>query len=325
MKRKMLVIGGSGFVGTNLNKYMKEHHKETYEVLSTGFSRYSGNDVFLDCYDKKSIYELFVEFNPHVVVNLSAYVGGIKFNKEQPATMIDLNLTMGMNVLDAFKSYHKYCSSFVPKLIYLGTVCSYPKVPNTIPFVESELWLGRPEETNESYGLAKKTIGFIANCYAKSYGINAAYLIPTNMYGPYDNFNLDSSHVIPALIRKLLEAKQNGDRTVQLWGSGKASRDFLHVHDCCRAIVAADKYVISPDPINVGTGVETRIYDLVNLIADIIDYRVEFVYSNDLDGQPRRCLDCSKANSLFGNEWSSSTCVDIVEGLRKTIDWYISN
>lgn len=304
---KVVIFGGSGFVGTNLyghlHAFRDRDGRKQYDV-----ARPRRNQVDLTSYDQTADY-LF-DNHPDIVVHLAARVGGIVYNKDHPAEMIDANLTMGQNVINACRLAQ------VKKIVYLGTVCSYPHTPPNIPFLEDDLWNGRPEPTNEPYGLAKKTIGMMLDACYRQHGQRSAYLLPTNMYGPHDNFNLYSSHVIPAMLRKFIEA---GGEPVTLWGDGSPSREFLYVGDCCEAIRLAIERIERPQPINVGTGVETPIRYLADTVAGLVGYRGGVIWdSRKPNGQPRRCLDTTRAESLLGFRASTG----LQDGLHQTLAWY---
>jgi GDP-L-fucose synthase len=226
------------------------------------------------------------------------------------------NLQMGINVLEAARFYK------TSKVLLCGTVCAFPKVPPHIPFVESDIWMGYPEETNAPYGLAKKMMLEGARTYRAQYGLNAIYVTPTNMYGPRDNFNLTSSHVLPALIRKIHTAVLEGQQEVVLWGTGSASREFLYVDECIRGLINALEKYESPESLNIGSGVETTIKELAELIARLLDYKGRFVWDTSKpDGQPRRFFDISRARKEIGYEPQ----ISLEEGVRRTIDWWREN
>lgn len=248
-----------------------------------------------------------------VVIHLAARVGGIGFNQKNPATLFYDNVMMGVQMMEAARQ------AGVQKFVTLGTVCAYPKF-TPVPFTEENLWNGYPEETNAPYGIAKKIMLVQANAYRAQYGFNAIYLLPVNLYGPKDNFDPDSSHVIPALIKKMVDAKLAGENEVVAWGTGKASREFLYVEDAAEGILmAAEKYDKS-DPVNLGVGKEITISDLVCLITDITGYIGKIIWdASKPDGQPRRCLDTARAKKEFG--FVAKT--DFKAGLKKTIDWYL--
>lgn len=300
---KILLTGSSGFLGQNLKPILEEN----YDVVGVN----SGWDL------RSSTKAQYVieKHNPDVIVHAAGSVGGIGANKENPGKFMYDNLAMGMNIIEAARRYR------TPKLILLGTVCSYPK-HTPVPFKEEELWNGYPEETNAPYGIAKKALMRLVEAYHEQYGMNAVNLIPVNMYGPHDHFNLTSSHVIPALILKVYNAIKSGDKTIELWGSGQASREFLFAPDCAEAIKLAIKKDVSPEPINIGTGKEIKICDLITEIADQMGYEGEMIYdSSKPDGQPRRCLDTSRAKERLGFEAKTN----FKEGLSKTIEWFLAS
>jgi len=250
-----------------------------------------------------------------VVIHLAAKVGGIGYNRENPATLFYDNAMMGIQLMEAARL------EGVEKFVQVGTVCAYPKY-TPVPFKEEDLWEGYPEETNAPYGVAKKMLLVQAQAYREQYGFNAIYLLPVNLYGPRDNFDPESSHVIPALIRKFVDAKKEGSDTVEVWGTGSASREFLYVDDAARGIVLATERYNKPDPVNLGSGMEITIRDLVALIGELTGFDGEIVWdATKPDGQPRRCLDVSRAREEFGFESE----MGFREGLKRTIEWYVEN
>jgi GDP-L-fucose synthase len=248
------------------------------------------------------------------VIHAAAVVGGIGANQANPATFFYDNAVMGLHLMEESRLHG------VGKFVTIGTVCSYPKF-TPVPFREESLWGGYPEETNAPYGLAKKMLLVQGQAYRQQYGFNVIHLIPVNLYGPGDNFDPDSSHVIPALIRKCMEARDAGAEAIEAWGTGKASREFLYVDDAADAIVRAAESYDDPEPVNIGAGAELTIRELVETIAELTGFkgRIDWDTSKP-DGQPRRMLDTSRARERFG--WTSST--PFREGLRRTIDWYES-
>jgi nucleoside-diphosphate-sugar epimerase len=299
---KVLVTGGTGFLGQNLNKVLKS---KGYNVSSIGSS--------WNLKKEDSCYDVLRMFTPDVVIHAAGTVGGIGANKENPGKFMYENLIMGTNLIEACKNYS------IKKFILLGTVCAYPK-HTPVPFKESDLWNGYPEETNAPYGIAKKTLMRLAAAYNEQYDMNVVNLIPVNMYGPYDHFNLTSSHVIPALILKFYNAVRQGLDTVEIWGTGEASREFLYAEDCAEAISLAIEKNVGPEPINIGTGKEIKIFDLVKEIA--YQMRFEGMIQFDKtkpDGQPRRCLDTTRAKERLGFEAKT----DLKTGLQQTIDWFM--
>lgn len=304
MSDKILVTGASGFLGKAVCRKLK---KENYEVVEL-----KGKSDW-DLTNQDHVKYLFHQHQPDKIVHLAARVGGIQANKENPGLFLYENLSMGMNLIETARKYGK-----LKKFVMVGTVCSYPK--NTpVPFKEEDIWNGYPEETNAPYGIAKKTLTEMLISYYHQYGMNSTNLIPVNMFGPEDNFNPKTSHVIPALILKMDKAITTGRPYVEIWGNGKASREFLYVDDCAEAICRAVDIDTTPYPINLGTGEECAISTLAYLIKDIIGYSGDLVFnSNGMDGQPRRCLDISKAYMILG--FKAET--ELYQGLKNTISWY---
>ena len=305
---RILLTGGTGFLGTNLTKILQETFGSS-QVRSIGSKPY--NLCKARCAD-----DVISRSVPDVIIHTAGSVGGIGANQENPGKFMYENLIMGTNII------HSAMKAKVPKFILLGTVCAYPKF-TPVPFKEEDLWNGYPEETNAPYGIAKKTLMRLVEAYHEQYDFNGVNLIPVNMYGPHDHFNLTSSHVIPALILKVHQAIENNDPSITLWGTGEASREFLFVEDCGQAIVKAiNSDNLSPEPINIGTGKEIKIKDLVKEIANIMGYKGDIIYdSSKPDGQPRRCLDTSRAKERLGFEAQ----VGLKEGLQRTINWYMEN
>ena len=265
-----------------------------------------------DLKQKRSCNTLISHNTPDVVIHLAARVGGIGANQENPGTFIHDNLVMGVNLIEA-------CKNNVEKFVLAGTVCSYPKYAS-IPFEERNIWEGYPEETNAPYGIAKKTLSVMLEAYRSQYGLNGITVIPVNMYGPHDNFKPESSHVIPALIKKFADSEKNDP--IEIWGTGHASREFLHVRDSARAIVLASEHYDEASPVNIGTYREIKIKDLVNIIKEYFGHEGMIIYDTSKpDGQPRRCLNTSKAKSKFGFEAE----IPLEEGVRETVEWYMSN
>jgi len=304
--KKILVTGGAGFLGSFLVENLKEKgvNGENIKIPRSG-------DTDLRLW--KNCVEAVKGIN--VVIHLAARVGGIGLNRNNPATLFYDNAIMCIQLLEAARQEN------VEKFVGIGTVCAYPKF-TTVPFKEENLWNGYPEETNAPYGLAKKMLLVQSQAYRQQYGFNSIFLLPVNLYGPRDNFDLESSHVIPALIRKFTEAVQNNKKEVEVWGTGKVSREFLYVEDAARGIVLATEKYNKPEPVNIGAGFEIKIKDLVELIAELtgFDGRIRWNTTKP-DGQPRRCLDVSKAKKEFGFE----ATVDLRGGLEKTIEWYKAN
>ena len=299
---RVLVTGGGGFLGSHL-----------VERLAA-----DGHDVVVprraetDLIDMAATARLFDEAAPELVFHLAAEVGGIGANRANPGRYWYANLMMGANVLEQVRLHG------TGKLVIAGTICAYPKFA-PVPFREDDLWNGYPEETNAPYGVAKKAILVGAQSYRAQYGTNAVYLLPVNLYGPGDNFDLETSHVIPALIRKMEESRERGDGTITLWGDGSPTREFLYVDDCVEGLVlAADRYD-DPDPVNLGTGEELSIADLARLIAELTGYTGEIRWDTTKpNGQPRRKLDTTRAEERFGFR----AAVPLREGLARTVEWY---
>jgi GDP-L-fucose synthase len=256
--------------------------------------------------------QLFADAKPTVVIHLAAQVGGIGANRENPGRFFYANMCMGLHLIEHARLHR------VKKFVQIGTVCAYPK-HTPVPFQEDDLWNGYPEETNAPYGIAKKALLVMLQGYRQQYGLNGIFLLPVNLYGPHDNFDLGTSHVIPALIRKFVEAKERGDTEVVVWGTGQVSREFLFVEDCARAIVLATQRYDDPDPVNIGAGFEIKIADLAAKIKTLVGYPGELKWdASRPDGQPRRRLDTTRAEKLIGFK----AATDFDEGLRRTIDWF---
>ncbi len=298
---RVLVTGGGGFLGSHLVERLEAEGRDVFVARS--------RDYDLTRFDEAE--RMFADARPELVFHLAAEVGGIGANRANPGRYWYANLMMGAHVLELARAHA------VRKLVIAGTVCAYPKF-TPVPFSEDELWNGYPEETNAPYGVAKKSILVGANAYREQYGLDAIFLLPANLYGPRDNFDLASSHVIPALIRKMLEA----DGEVTLWGDGSPTREFLFVDDCAEALLlAADRYD-APEPVNLGTGVETSIREVAETIAELTGFDGELVWDTSMpNGQPRRSLDATRARELFGFEARTP----LRDGLERTIAWYRSS
>ncbi|MCZ0860831.1 GDP-L-fucose synthase [Methanocorpusculum sp. MG] len=302
--KTVLVTGGTGFLGTNVVKYLLETGASR-ENIRTPRSRDLDLRVWENC--------LKAVDGCDVVIHLAASVGGIGYNMENPGSLFYDNAIMGIQMMEAARQKN------VGKFVAVGTICAYPKF-TPIPFTEDNLWNGYPEETNAPYGLAKKMMLVQAQAYREQYGYNAIYLLPVNLYGPGDNFDPSSSHVIPALIKKFVDAKNTRAEHVEVWGTGAASREFLYVEDAARAIVLAAEKYNSSEPVNIGAGMEITIRELVKVISSLVGYSGEIVWDTSKpDGQPRRCLDVSRAEKEFG--FRAQTKFE--DGLKETITWYI--
>jgi GDP-L-fucose synthase len=302
-QKKICVTGGEGFLGRHVVSALAAHG--CTDVFTVRHSEY-------DLLRRSDIDRLYGEVKPQVVIHLASVVGGIGANSKNPGSFFYENLMMGAQMIEGARL------NKIEKFVQIGTVCSYPKF-TPVPFKEEDLWDGYPEETNAPYGIAKKALLVQAQAYRDQYGLNSIYLMPENLYGPGDNFNPDSSHVIPALIKKFLEAHESGETTVPVWGSGNATREFLYVTDAAEGIVIASEKYDGREPVNLGSGKEISIRDLAHLIAAEIGFQGEIFWDTTKpDGQPRRALDTSRAAELFG--FRAQT--DFSEGLKRTIEWY---
>jgi len=302
--RRVLVTGGAGFLGSFLVDRLVSAGASRDNILVPR-SRDTDLRVWENC--------LEVVDGQDMVIHLAASVGGIGFNMDNPATLFYDNAIMGIQLMEAARRKN------VGKFVQLGTICAYPKY-TPVPFKEEELWNGYPEETNAPYGLAKKMLLVQAQAYRKQYGFNAIYLLPVNLYGPRDNFDPRSSHVIPALIKKFVDAKESGADHVTLWGTGNATREFLYVEDAARGIMLAAERYEGGEPVNLGAGFEISILKLALLIKELIQYEGGLEWDTSRpDGQPRRMLDTTRARRLFG--FTATT--DLRDGLERTIEWYL--
>ena len=301
--KKILLTGGAGFVG----RYVRlELLKQGVEKKNITIPRSKDFDL-----RKESVCNELTR-NKDIVIHLAGNVGGIGYNRENPATIFYDNMTMGLNLIEAAR-IHK-----VKKFVQIGTICAYPKYTPT-PFKEEDLWNGYPEETNAPYGVAKKVLLVMLQAYREQYGFNGIYLLPVNIYGPGDNFNPKSSHVIAAIIKKIYEAKQKGENEIIVWGDGSATREFFYVEDMARAVVMATQYYEKSEPVNVGAGFEISIKDLVEKLVKLMDFKGKIVWdSSKPNGQPRRMLDTTRAQKEFGFKAE----VSFDEGLQKTVAWY---
>ncbi len=304
--KKILVTGGAGFLGSRLVKNITEKRGVSINDIVIPRSNEVDLRVFDDC--------LKVTKNADLVIHLAARVGGIGFNRKFPGVLFYDNIMMGAQLIESARIAE------VKKFVQVGTVCAYPKF-TPAPFKEDNLWDGYPEETNAPYGVAKKSLLVMAQAYRQQYGMNVIYLLPVNLYGPGDNFDLESSHVIPALIRKFVEATAKDEKQVVVWGTGQASREFLYVDNAAEGIILATEKYDKPAPVNLGTGKEITIRQLVELIAELTGFDGNIIWDTSKpDGQPRRCLDIMRAKMEFGFEAKT----DLAVGLKKTIDWYKS-
>lgn len=302
-KYRVCVTGGAGFLGSFVVEKLKQ--RGAGNIFVPRIEDY--NLVNLD-----DIQRMLDDSNPDILIHLAAHVGGIGANREHPAEFFYDNLMMGVQLI------HQAWLRGVKKFVAIGTVCAYPKY-TPVPFREDDLWNGYPEETNAPYGLAKKMLLVQSQAYRQQYGFNSIFLLPVNMYGPRDNFDLASSHVIPALIRKFIEAQEASRDEVEIWGDGSPTREFIYVEDAAEGILLATERYNGAEPVNIGSGFEISIKDLAELIARLTGYQGKLVWDTSKpNGQPRRALDTSRAEKYFGFRAQ----VPFEEGLRRTIDWY---
>ncbi|MBA7591144.1 GDP-L-fucose synthase [subsurface metagenome] len=301
--KRILVTGGAGFLGRNVVRKLEAREcKEVFVPRSRDYNLVEITDV-------KRVYR---DARPDIVIHLAARVGGIGANMRNPGKFFYENLVMGVQMMEEGRLFR------VEKFVAIGTVCAYPKYP-PIPFREEDLWNGYPEETNAPYGLAKKMLLVQAQSYRQQYGFNAIYLLPVNLYGPGDNFDPEFSHVVPALIKKCLDAVEENRDEIVVWGTGKPTREFLYAEDAAEGIVLATEKYDKPEPVNLGSGAGISIADLVKLIAKLTGFRGGIIWdASRPDGQPKRFLDTSRAEREFGFKAK----IDFEEGLRRTIEWY---
>lgn len=302
--RRITVTGGSGFLGSHVvGKLQDMGCRDIFVPRSADY----------DLTRMANVTRMYNDARPQIVIHLAAKAGGIGLNREKPGELFHDNVLMGVQVMEQARLHG------VEKLVAIGSVCAYPKFVS-VPFKEEDLWSGYPEETNAAYGLAKKMLLVQAQAYRQQYGLNAIYLLLVNLYGPRDNFDPATSHAIPALIKKCIDAIEEGRDEIEVWGTGKPSREYLYVEDAAEAILLATEKYDKPEPVNIGSGLEITIRDLVTLIAELAGFEGRVVWdASKPDGQPRRSLDTSRAQEEFG--FKART--DLREGLRKTIEWYL--
>jgi GDP-L-fucose synthase len=304
-RKRVLVTGGSGFLGGSVVRRLREAGAEVAAPRSSDY----------DLRTREGVAGVLRDTAPELIIHLAAVVGGIGANRENPGKFFYENAIMGIELMEQARRYG------VSKFVSVGTVCSYPKF-TPVPFHEDDLWNGYPEETNAPYGLAKKMLLVQGQAYRQQYGLNAVHLLPVNLYGPRDNFDPASSHVIPALIRKCVMARDSGEEFIEVWGTGSASREFLYVEDAAEGIFLAAERYNDGDPVNLGVGAEITIKDLVTLIARLSRFEGELRWDTSKpDGQPRRALDTQRARERFG--FTAGTSFE--DGLRETVAWYEAN
>jgi GDP-L-fucose synthase len=304
-QERIVITGGAGFLGQCLQAQLHAVGVSPDNILIPLIENF-------DLTKEADVARMYDEMKPSVVIHLAAEVGGIGANQENPGRFFYANMAMGLHLIEHARLLG------LKKFVQVGTICAYPKF-TPVPFKEDDLWDGYPEETNAPYGIAKKALLVMLQAYRQQYNLNGIYLLPVNLYGPGDNFDLQTSHVIPALIRKFVEAKQRGDATVEVWGTGSASREFFYVEDCARGIVLATQDYDDPEPVNLGAGFEITIKDLAEKIRDLTNFEGDLVWdATKPDGQPRRCLDTNRAKEYFDFEAQ----VGFEDGLRQTIEWW---
>ncbi|NTW77200.1 MAG: GDP-L-fucose synthase, partial [Syntrophaceae bacterium] len=304
--KRITITGGKGFLGSHLIRNLENRGCRNIAIVD--LPEY-------DLTNLTDVRQMYEQTKPEIVIHLAAKVGGIGFNQEKPAELFYDNLIMGTQLL------HEAYLRKIGKFVALGTICAYPKF-TPVPFKEENLWNGYPEETNAPYGLAKKMMLVQSQAYRQQYGFNSIFLLPVNLYGPGDNFDPGSSHVIPALIKKCIDAIDNSSDTIEVWGTGQATREFFYVEDAAEAISLAAEFYNKSEPVNIGAGFEISIKELAELIVQITGFKGKIVWDKTKpDGQPRRMLDCGRAAAEFG--FKAKT--DLASGLARTIEWYKNN
>jgi GDP-L-fucose synthase len=308
VNKRIVVTGGDGFLGRHLVPLLNEKCPKVFVLRHEDY----------ELLDYESVTAMYGDIQPDIVIHLAARVGGIQFNQKNPGTLFYENIKMGINMI------HAGMMNEVEKFVNIGTVCSYPSTP-PVPFKEDSLWDGYPELTNASYGVAKKALLTMCQAYRKQYNMNCIYLMPCNLFGSEDNFTEEQGHVIPMLIKRFIEAKEKNLKKVTVWGSGKATREFLYAGDAAKAIVEATRLYSKPEPMNIGSGQETSIKDLAELIAYIVGYQGDIAWDKSKpDGQPRRLLDVTRMRKELALDYTTNYSA-LQKGLIKTINWYKEN
>jgi len=304
-RQRIVITGGDGFLGRHLQARLRSDGVPEENILVPLIRDF-------DLTSEVNVARMYDQMRPTVLIHLAGEVGGIGANRQNPGRFFYANMAMGLHLIEHARIVG------LKKFIQIGTICAYPKL-TPVPFKEEELWNGYPEETNAPYGIAKKALLVMLQAYRQQYGLNGIYLLPVNLYGPGDNFDLQTGHVIPALIRKFVEAARDRRPAVEVWGTGSVSREFFYVEDCARGIALAARSYDGPDPVNLGAGFEITIRELAEKIRALVGYEGELIWDTSRpDGQPRRCLDVSRAEKLF----AFRAQVPFDEGLRRTVEWY---
>jgi GDP-L-fucose synthase len=304
--KRVVVTGGNGFLGKCVVRNIRDYALSDDNIFTVSSKDY-------DLVKEENVIRMYEDLRPDVVIHLAAEVGGIGANMDNPGRFFYSNMAMGLHLIEQARLFN------LEKFVQIGTICAYPKFAS-IPFREEDLWGGYPEETNAPYGIAKKSLLTMLQAYRDQYGLNGIFLLPVNLYGPGDNFDINSSHVIPALIKKIVEAIDINKKSIECWGTGEASREFLYVEDAARAVVKATEKYNDPEPVNIGAGFEITIKDLVEKIARLCGFSGDIIWDlSKPDGQPRRCLNVDKAKNYFDFQAE----IEFQDGLKRTIDWYV--